>query len=103
MRGQLGQIMDKKIQKDKKNPTAASEVLEQKQGLERGPCIQHPQRGGQIMQAAPLPMQGTRSPLPLTQGVSKGNLDLFFDPFALRVPLKPCLNFSSGLLSISLD
>ena len=72
MHAQLGPIMDKKIQKDQKNPTAPSEVLEQKQGLERGPCVQHPQGGGQIVQAAPPPMQGTQSPLPLTQGVSKG-------------------------------
>ena len=84
MHAQLGQIMDNKILKDqKKNPAAASEVLEQKQGLERGPCIQHPQGGGQIMQAASPPMEGTRSPLPLTKGVSQGNPDLFFDPIAL--------------------
>ena len=61
---QLGRITDNKIHKDQKTPTATSEVLEQKQGLEHGPCIQHPQRGGQIMQAAPLPMQGTRLPPP---------------------------------------
>ena len=54
MHVQLGQIMGNKIQKDQKNPTAASEELEaktgcqeQKQGTAHAPCTQHHQRGGQ--------------------------------------------------------
>ena len=61
-----------------KNSAATSEVLEQKQGLERGPCIQHPQRGGQIMQAAPLPMQGTRLPPPPHPGSEQRKPQLVF-------------------------
>ena len=55
MHVKLGQIMDKKIQKDqKKNPTATSEesgaktgCQEQKQGTVHAPCTQHHQKGGQ--------------------------------------------------------
>ena len=51
----------------------------------------------------PLPC-GTS--LPNTQGVSKGTSFLFllWLPCAVaQAPLKPCLNFSSDLLSISID
>ena len=49
----LGQILDNKIQKEQKNPTATSEEpavkkgWEQKQGAEHAPCAQHRQSGGQ--------------------------------------------------------
>ena len=39
--------------------------------------------------------------LPPTQGANKGNCPLFLLPLvAVYVPIKPCQNFSSGLLSI---
>ena len=48
MHAQLGQIMDKKMQKTKKTPTATLEepgaktgCWEQKQGTEHAPCTQH--------------------------------------------------------------
>ena len=45
MRAQLGQTMNKNIQKGQ-NPAAISEVLEQNQGTVQDPSAQDHQRGG---------------------------------------------------------
>lgn len=53
MPGQLGQIMDKKIEKDKKNLMLVLKSWEQKQGTAHVPCTQHP-RGRATTHATPL-------------------------------------------------
>ena len=47
MHGQLGQIMDNKIQKDQKAQLPLLKSLEQKQGTAHAPCTHHHQREGQ--------------------------------------------------------
>jgi len=78
--------------------------------LQYDPCIQQNQGGGQITRATP-PAQTLDPPLPSfplghqlahVQEASKGTCYLFLLPAAL-VPVKPCLNVLSGLLSISID
>ena len=44
---QLGQIMDKKIQKDQKSQLPLLKSGEQKQGTAHAPCTQHHRRGKQ--------------------------------------------------------
>ena len=86
MQAQLGQIMNN-IQKDQK-PT------------------QHHQWGGQTTPTpGPTPIRTPyKETAPPAPGVSKGTCYLFsLPPAAAGVPIKPCLNFLSGLLSISID
>ena len=42
-------------------------------------------------------------PSPQPPRSKQGNLSLVWLPVALRAPIKPCLNFLSGLLSMSID
>lgn len=58
---QLGQVLEKKTQKDQKTQLLLLKSLEQKQDvgvksrvMPTPPCIQHPQRGGQMTSATPL-------------------------------------------------
>ena len=101
-----------------KNPTAASEepgvktgCWEQKHGTEHAPCTPHHQRVGKTPKPPlrpdpwthpyPHPIQGTSLP---PQGASKGICCLFSQPPAsVGTPIKPCLNFLSGLQSVSID
>ena len=86
--------------KKTKNPPAASE------GPARDPCTQHDQGSGPPTQATPLarptapPLPSThlRSSSPPTSGSEQGHRYLLsLLPAAARVPVKLCLNFSSGL------
>ena len=103
----LGQVMGNKIQKNQKKKTKTQLPLlrcwSNSRVLSVAPAYSTPRGVGRACKLPLSPCKAPGCPRPLTQGVSKGNHDLVFDPFALRVPLKPCLNFSSGLLSISLD
>lgn len=103
----LGQVMGNKIQKNQKKKTKTQLPLlrcwSNSRVLSVAPAYSTPRGVGRACKLPLSPCKAPGCPRPLTQGVSKGNHNLFFDPFALRVPLKPCLNFSSGLLSISLD
>ena len=95
MHVQLGQIMGNKIQKDQKNPTAASEELEaktgcqeQKQGTAQAPCTQHRKGVGRTLKPpsgltpghtptlTPYKESTRAHPSP-HQGVSKGACYLF--------------------------
>ena len=103
MHVQLGQIMDNKIQKDQKNPTATSEELGaktgcqgQNQGTAHAPCTQHHQR------VVGKPPKSSLWPDPWTHpychpirkqlapphlppwGASKGNCYLFLRPPLLQ-------------------
>ena len=112
MHAQLGQIMNNKIQKDQ-NPTATSEELGAKQGI--GHALITTKGVGRppkpLLQldlwTRPLPSSRIRNQLvpfpPPHQGDSKGTCCLFSLPHAAaRIPVKPCLSFSSGLLSVSI-
>ena len=87
MPGQLGQIMDKKIEKDKKNLMLVLKSWEQKQGTAHVPCTQHP-RGRATTYATPLarpldpalPSLHLRNQLAPPRGASKGTCCLFLLP-----------------------
>ena len=114
-----GKLWTTRYKKTKKSPTATSEELrattgcqEKTQSTAHAPCTQHHQRGGQTTQHTPL-AQPLDTPLPsphmwnqLTphQGARKETCYLFsLPPAAAGAPIKPCPNFLSGLLSISID
>ena len=110
--------MDKKIHKDQKEPNchfwggrSKSRVLGPKAGYcTHAPCTQHHQRGGQNTQATPpswfldtsLPWPQVRTSSARLSG--QGSLLLVLAPSCCsKGPVKPCLNFSSSLLSTSVD
>ena len=110
---QLGQIQDQKIQKDKIKMNcyfwrARSQKLGAKAGqVLRMPTVPTSRRGGETTWAicparplgAPLPSPHTKSELDPFQGAGKGTCYLFSLPPAAGpgAPVKPCLNFLSGL------
>ena len=100
---QLGQIMNSKTQKTK-HPAATSEELGAKAGC--CPCPLHtpPPKGwaNHLSHPSPPHIKGINSPP--SSGSEQGNCYLLsLPPIATGAPIKPCLNFLSGLLSISID
>lgn len=103
MPGQLGQIMDKKIEKDKKNLMLVLKSWEQKQGTAHVPCTQHP-RGRATTHATPLArpldpaLPSLKEPARPSSWSNQGNLLLVLAPSAAAgAPTKPRQNFLSGL------
>ena len=86
-------------------PGAKTGGQEQKQGTEHIPCPHHHLRDGQATppaQTLDTPIPCTLTPHLRTQGVSKGICCLCSPPTpAAGTPIKLCLNFLSGLQSIS--
>ena len=106
---QLGQIMDK-IQKDQQNPTAISEELGAKAGY--CACPLHttlPKGRAHVTPPAPpldppLASPHMRNQLTPPWGASKEIWYLLLLPSAAAgAPIKSCLNFLSGFLSVSID
>ena len=106
--GRLGQIMDNKIQKDPKNPTAASEEAGAKPGcwVPRVPPALNTTEGWADHLSPPSgPTPGHTPTLTLykepahpASGSEQGDLLLVLAPSCCsRGPVKPCLNFLSGL------
>ena len=93
MHAQLGQVMDNKIQKDQKLPTATSEELGAKQGIALAPSTQEHQSAGQT---AKPPHQTSPGPAPTLppykepacppRGGSKGTCYLFLLPLLQQGP-----------------
>ena len=106
---QLGQILDKR---DQKTQLPLLKSPEHKQGTAHAPCTHRHLRGGQTTRATPpaqpldtpLPSPHIRNQLPPPWGASNGTCCLFSLLLAAAgAPVKPCLNFLSGLGSISID
>lgn len=109
MHEQLGQIMTAKCKKTKTN-CHLKECQEWKHGATPNSCTEHHQGRGQTTWAS-SPVQSTHLPYthPMEEAsprceVSKCTCFLFSSLCAAaRVPAKPCLDFSSDLLSVSTD
>ena len=95
-----------------KNPTFTSEVLGAKAGCDAWYVHIAPLKGWADHLShpcgpthhLPLPSFHLRNQLTPLQGVNKGNCYLFLlSHHVAQFPVKPCLNSSSGLLSISID
>ena len=108
---QLGQIMNSMIQKDQKpnchSWRAKPGYWEQKQGSMHPPSHNTAKRVGKPPKA-PLQADPWSHPYPLhRQGASSVTPTLLTlpstPPAATGSPVKPCLNFLSGLLSTSVD
>ena len=112
MHAQLGQIMDNKTQKDQKNPTATSEEPGAKAGYCTCPLLTAQLKGwvnhlsypSGLTPGPTLTLTPYEEPACLCQGTSKETRYFFPLPSpAAGTPIKPCLNFSSSFLSISVD
>ena len=102
----VGANYGQKDTKDQKIQLSLLNSQEQKLGTGRAPCTQHHHTGGQTTSATPPARPHIRNQLtpPSPQGASKGNLLVFSpSPAAAGAPIKPSLNFLSGLRSISID
>ena len=102
---QMGQIW---TTKRPKSPTATPADLGAKAGCWAYPLHTHHQRVGKPLShpsgSTPGPSAYKEPACVLGERAPKGNCCLFsFHPAAGRAPVKPCLNFLSGLWSISLD
>ena len=96
--GDGGAIMNNKIQKGHKL-TATSEVLGAKAGYSAH--VVPPRRWADHLSHSPA---RPTSPPTLTPFKHQGTSFLFLlPPAAAQAPIKPCLNSSCGLLSISID
>ena len=92
--------------KKTKNPTATSEEPGAKAGYRACPLHSTPPKGRADSLSHPSGLTPGHTPTQLTppQGASKGTCYLFSLPRAAAgAPIKPCLNFLSGFLSISID
>ena len=101
----LGQITDNKVQKERRNPAVTSEEPGAKQGVgskSRVLCVNPTHSttkgvGGPTSGHIPT-LTPRKEPAHPLQGESKGNHDMFSLPLAVAgAPVKPCLNFLSGL------
>ena len=114
---QLGQIMDKKIQKDWKSKCCLSRAGNKRRGWEaKGeyyPCPLHstlPKGWADHLSHHSSPTPGhtltilpREEPAPRLRGASKETCSLFSFLCVAGAPIKLCLNFLSGLWSISSD
>ena len=107
MHTQVGQIMDK-IRKDQKpnchfrRAGSKSRVLHMRPAHTTTKGVGRPPKPRLWTHPYPHPIEGASSPPP--RGASKGTCYLLSLPHtAAGAPVKPCLNFLSGILSISID
>ena len=112
MHAQMGQILGNEIQKAKKknkqtNPTTTSEELGTEAEYCECPLLSTPPKGwanhpsnpsAPTPRHTPTPSPYREPACPPSWGASKGNFLLFLLPAARAgAPVKPCLNFLSGL------
>ena len=95
-------------QRDQKVQLPLLQILELKQGAEHTPCTHTTKGVGKPLShpsgSTPGPSAYKEPACVLGERAPRGNCCLFsFHPAAGGAPVKPCLNFLSGLWSISLD